>query len=109
MTEAELQAAVIDLAHCYGWKVAHFRPARTENGWRTPVGADGKGFPDLVIAKQDHLIIAELKSERGRLTASQQSWIDALDATIWTPADWRSGLIQKILSNQRNVIGAYGS
>jgi hypothetical protein len=109
VTEAELQACVIDLAHVYGWKVAHFRPAQTSKGWRTPVGADGKGFPDLVMAKLNHLIIVELKSDRGKLTDAQQEWIYALDATVWTPADWKSGLIQKILSNNRNVIGGYGA
>ena len=47
MSERELQDAVIQLARLLGWRVAHFRPAMTTRGWRTPVSADGAGFPDL--------------------------------------------------------------
>lgn len=48
ISEAELQSAVIELARTLGYRVAHFRAARTAQGWRTPVEADGAGFPDLV-------------------------------------------------------------
>jgi hypothetical protein len=37
VTEADFQAAVIDLAHVLGWTAAHFRPARTETGWRNRI------------------------------------------------------------------------
>jgi hypothetical protein len=46
-TEREFQRQVIDLARLLGWRCAHFRPGRTARGWRTPVQADGAGFPDL--------------------------------------------------------------
>lgn len=36
VTEAQFQAAVVDLARLAGWRVAHFRPARTSHGWATP-------------------------------------------------------------------------
>lgn len=92
MTEADLQRAVVELARLTGWRVAHFRPARTEHGWRTPVAADGAGFPDLVLAR-DRLLFVELKADRGRLTDDQQVWLDRLehagaDARVWRPADW---------------------
>jgi len=96
--ESELQDMVIDLAHLRGWLVAHFRPARTNYGWRTPVSADGAGFPDLVLVRRDHLIFAELKSLGGRLSPSQIQWRDALcgvvvateqvDWFVWSPGDW---------------------
>jgi hypothetical protein len=58
-------SAVIDLPHLLGWRAAHFRPARTATGWRTPVAADGAGFPDLVPAKSGlPVIFAETKRER---------------------------------------------
>lgn len=101
MTEAELQACVIDLAHVLGYRVAHFRPAQTAHGWRTPVGADGKGFPDLVLARVGRLIFAELKAAGRSLTAAQWDWLAVLDSTAvtakWTPADWHSGEILKTL------------
>ena len=78
MTEAELQAAVVQLAQLLGWRVAHFRPARTERGWRTPVAADGAGFPDLVMVRKERLLVAELKSVPGKLTDTQHDWLAAL-------------------------------
>src|SRR5258705_9090381 len=49
MSEEELLTAVLQLCRVLGLRTAHFRPARTEKGWRTPVSGDGKGFPDLII------------------------------------------------------------
>ena len=103
MTEAELQAAVIEMAQLFGWKVAHFRPARTEKGWVTPVAADGKGFPDLCMVHPDKgILFAELKSEKGRVTREQGDWLIAIqhasgNAFLWCPSDWRDGLIQEVL------------
>lgn len=99
MTEAELQDAVIELAHLFGWRVAHFRAARTKSGWATPVAADGKGFPDLMMARRERLIFAELKSAKGKLTLEQEEWMSALRHTgstlaVWYPRDWESGVIE---------------
>ncbi len=90
--EAEFQAAVIELAQMLGWKVAHFRAARTKDGWRTPVAADGAGWPDLVLVR-DRIIFAECKAERGKLSADQAVWLQRLDAAeaeayVWRPSDW---------------------
>lgn len=90
-TEAEFQSYVLDLAALLGWRVAHFRPARTEKGWRTAVAADGKGFPDLVLVR-DRVIFAELKSDTGRLSGEQEEWLEDLAAAgaetyIWRPSD----------------------
>lgn len=102
MTEAQLQDAVIACARLFGWRVAHFRPAQTARGWRTPVEADGKGFPDLVLARRGELIFAELKSDRGRLSDEQAMWMHALEGIgrrfyLWTPAEWLSGAIEAVL------------
>ena len=101
MTEAELQEAVIDLAHLLGWTVAHFRPARTAQGWRTPVAADGAGFPDCVFVR-DRVVYAELKSAKGAPSAAQRRWLDQLDRAgaetyVWRPADWMDGTIESTL------------
>lgn len=94
MTEAQFQDQVIEPAQMLGWKVAHFRPAKTEKGWRTPVAGDGKGFPDLVMVKPGQPVVyAELKGRRGRLSIEQQDWLDALSAApgacvcLWRPDD----------------------
>src|SRR5665213_1836630 len=65
MTEAQWQRRVLDLAQLCGWRVAHFRPARTATGWRTAVEADGVGYPDLTMVRDGRLLFAELKSEAG--------------------------------------------
>jgi len=94
VTEAQLQAAVIELAQLCGWLVAHFRPARTQHGWRTPVSADGAGFPDLVMVRGDRLVVAELKAKRGRVSPDQQAWLAAfsqvpgIEVHLWRPSDW---------------------
>lgn len=104
MTEADFQQQVIDLAQLLGYRVAHFRAARTEQGWRTPVAADGKGFPDLVLAGRGRVIFAELKSDRGQLTDEQKIWLDDLSHTpaetyCWWPADFDE--IQEVLRGGR--------
>lgn len=102
MSEAELQAATIELAHLLRWRVAHFRPARTAHGgWRTAVAGDGAGFCDLVLVR-DWVIFVELKSAKGHLTPEQVSWRDVLVAAgcewhLWRPADWTSGEIERVL------------
>lgn len=89
MRESEFQRQVIGLAHLYGWRVAHFRAVRTPTGYRTPVAADGAGFPDLVLARQREVIFAELKTERGRVRDAQKKWLSVLpSAVVWRPSDW---------------------
>lgn len=105
MNEAELSANVIEAARLRGWVVAHFRPARTEHGWRTPVEADGAGFPDLVLARPPRLIFAELKGERGRLSEPQQAWLELLgevegplEVFVWRPEHWLAGAVDAVLA-----------
>lgn len=95
--EEALLSQVIDLAHIYGWRVAHFRPARVGKSWRTPVQGDGKGFPDFVLARDGRVIFAELKSNTGKLSDEQQEWLHALAGEwetpnhkvyVWRPRDW---------------------
>lgn len=100
MTEAQLQAAVIDIAHLFSWKVAHFRPALTKRGWRTPVAADGQGFPDLLLVRE-RVIAAELKAADGRLSAEQVAWQVAFrgagcEAHTWRPADLAVTIVETL-------------
>lgn len=73
---------VIELARLYGWRVAHFRAARTAKGWRTPVAADGAGFFDLVLVRGAELLLVELKADTARLSADQRAWFDALAPVV---------------------------
>lgn len=94
VSEAQFQRQVIQLAQLCGWRVAHFRPAKNARGeWRTPVAADGAGFPDLVLVRGLKFLFRELKTERGQLTPQQVMWGEELrlagaDWAVWRPSDW---------------------
>lgn len=95
LSEREWQRQVLEYARLRGWRAAHFRPARISGGrWRTPVAADGAGFPDLVLARGGRVIFAELKAEGGRLSAEQRAWLEALreaggvEVHVWRPKQW---------------------
>lgn len=93
--EDDLLNQVLDACRIFHWRAAHFRPALTKHGWRTPVQADGKGFPDLVLVRPPRIIFAELKSDTGKLSVEQKVWLDALGACtfstavhVWRPKDF---------------------
>ncbi len=94
--EEEFQQQVIDMAHLYGWKIAHFRPGMNRRGqWQTAVSGDGAGFPDnfLVRRATRHSLVAELKIPPNPLTEKQNEWLDdceicGIPAYVWTPDDW---------------------
>ncbi len=99
ISEAEWQTVVIDLAHAFGYRCVHWRPARVlRDGietYETPVGGDGKDFPDCIFFKKDHPVIyAELKSEDGKVRPGQQEWLELIascsmaEAFLWKPSDY---------------------
>ena len=60
------------------------------------------GFPDMTIVGQ-RVIYRELKTAKGRLTAAQWRWFDALvlagaDADVWRPEALLSGRIARELA-----------
>lgn len=92
-TESGYQRTVLQLARLLGWATAHFRPALTRRGWRTPVQGDGAGFPDLVLLRGERLIFAELKSRRGVTSPEQRAWLDALRRVPGVEVcEWRDGV-----------------
>jgi hypothetical protein len=95
LNEREFQRQVTGLAELLGWDWAHWRPAMTKRGWRTPVsGTIGEGMVDLLLVRgrDQRIVFAELKSERGRLTGRQQQVVDLLRdcgllVCVWRPSD----------------------
>lgn len=93
LLERDWQRRVQELARLLGYRTAHFRPAQTAHGWRTPMTGDA-GWPDLVIAGRGRLIFAELKAEKGQAAPEQLRWLEALNAVpgvlavVWRPSDW---------------------
>lgn len=109
-----LQKGIIELAHRHGWRVAHFPPiSTTRNGqtyWLTPVAADGKGWLDLCLVR-DRIVFAEVKGDGDRLKPEQQLWMQTLtmagaEVWVWTPTDWRTGVIDRVLSTRDRMEAA---
>jgi len=98
-TEARLLREVRRTARRNGWADYHAAIS---------MGAPA-GFPDLVLVRPPVIIFAELKSARGRLTASQRAWLERfqqcsipgrIETYIWRPNDWTG--ILRILSGGDN-------
>ena len=83
MTEKDLTRAVADLARMYGWHRYH-----THRSDFSPAG-----WPDEVLCRPPRLVIAELKSDKGKASPAQQEWLELLDRVevvepyLWRPAD----------------------
>lgn len=88
VTEADWTAQVIKTAKLHGWMAVHYRPARTDKGWRTALEGD-RGAPDLLLARDGEVLLAELKSQRGTFRPGQREWLAALGphGCVWRPAD----------------------
>ncbi len=105
LTEGEFLDAVIQLATFLGWESAHFRPARTQRGWRTPVqGTMGKGWPDLILVRErdKRTMFIELKTDKGVVSPEQHRVLALLEAAgqhadVWTPRHLDNGRIMQDL------------
>lgn len=109
ISESEFADWVLDVARMYGWRSAHFRPARTKTGWRTPVQGDGAGFPDMILLhpRCDFGLALELKRETGRTTPEQEAWISAFRRTGWVAMVVRPGdrdALQALLSRPQACV-----
>ncbi len=96
MTEAQLQAAVIELAQVFKWRCYHTYDSRRSQA----------GFPDLVLCRE-RVIFLELKSSKGRLATDQIAWAQALNDAgaeyhCFRPSDWVSGEIEAALRPPKN-------
>jgi VRR-NUC domain len=101
LSEAEFMAQVVQVAELYGWRWAHFRPARTSKGWRTPAsGPLGAGWPDLVLTRErdGRMALVELKVDDGRVSNDQSAVLEYLGGVarrhgwlyvgVWRPRDF---------------------
>lgn len=96
MSEAVLQAAIVECARALGWMVYHPYDSRRS----------AAGYPDLTMvnghAGVGRVIFAELKTDKGALTVAQHDWLVEImctpaEAYIWRPADWLDGTVETIL------------
>jgi VRR-NUC domain len=92
VSERDFEQTVTDALTLFGWRWCHFRPARTQRGWRTPLSGS-PGFPDIVAVRGDRILYVELKAANGKLRDEQQAWLSNLgaagaDCHCWRPSDW---------------------
>ena len=94
-TEKQFQSAVMQLARLTGWCFYHTHDSRRS----------GSGFPDLCLVRNHRCIMAELKTDTGKVTADQELWLAALgavegiEAACWRPKDW--GTIETTLRKRK--------
>lgn len=96
MREADLQTRILGHARALGWLAYHTHDSRRSQ----------PGFPDLVLVseRRGRVMFRELKTERGRLSDDQRTWLRALtaagmDAAVWRPADLLAGRVLHELTN----------
>lgn len=89
VTEDELMDYVTTLLTLHHWLWYHTHDSRRSN----------PGFPDIVAVKNGFVLFIELKRETGKVSESQQRWLDALgeadawdhhEAVVWRPSDMRA-------------------
>ena len=84
ITEKDWQHTVTQYARVYGWTV-----------WRTPRSkGTSPGEPDLRMVRPPRFIMAELKTQKGKVTLAQAVAGEQLSACqgveyfLWRPSDW---------------------
>lgn len=82
MTEKQWLSQVTELAELLGWKWYH-----TWTSIHSP-----RGWPDLALVRE-RLILAELKSEKGKLSDAQVFWLAKLheahvECYCWKPSQF---------------------
>jgi hypothetical protein len=87
--EQPFSVAVVDYAKQHGWLVHYERQSGfkgTDGKWK---GSGPKGKPDLTLARDGVILLAELKKEGGTLSEDQRQWLAALGpyGRLWKPRD----------------------
>ena len=85
ISERDFLAQVRDLAKLYRWRTYHtWTSIRSEQGW-----------PDLALCRPPRLILAELKTTKGKTTSHQDEWLGLLaqcpgvECYLWRPGSLR--------------------
>ena len=84
ISEKDFMESIVQLARNTGWMVYHTYDSRRSTA----------GFPDLVMTKHKRLVIAEIKTEKGKTTPAQDQWLSTLRTArgvkvkLWRLSDW---------------------
>ena len=93
VSEKLFQGQVTSQAKGWGWRVFHDTVA-----WRSDAG-----WLDMAMVRPGRLVIAELKTMRGKLSLKQREWLMAWYTSgrcdgpyVWDPSCWRQ--ISRVLA-----------
>ncbi len=94
--ETPFMARVLALARPHGWAAYHTHDSRKS----VP------GFPDLVLVREV-VLWRELKTNTGKLTQEQATWLSLLrhagqDADLWRPRDW-DAIVARLTQPQKGA------
>jgi hypothetical protein len=102
--EKDFQDTVLQWARMLNWKCFYLpdwmyriamasmkRARRGDRDWPDP------GFPDLILLKPGRLIVAELKSPKGRVSPDQKEWHTLLASVGITVHVWKPDDIDEII------------
>ena len=101
LTEAELQGIIIRMAQERGWMVKpEQQGAQTRNSRvRAPQNKSAKGFPDLVLARDEEVLFIEVKDQHGVQSIEQVQWMCALPRyEVIRPSDLARGRVDELLA-----------
>lgn len=93
LTEAQFQEQITGLSKALGWRHLHVR--RSIGKGRKWVTATNVAWPDLTLwsERQQRLLVAELKTDRGVLSEDQAEVLSSLERAgvevhVWRPWMW---------------------
>jgi len=86
-TEKKFMAQIVKIACQLGWHFYH-----TFNSFHSAAG-----YPDLALVRGNRYILAELKTEKGKLSKEQEKWLKLLEPTPVEQYLWRPSQIEDIL------------
>jgi len=98
LTEGQLQRRILDLAGWRRWRAVHIRPLWQRDGKMVTAYEGDPGLPDLILARDGRVILAEIKNATRAATKDQRAWLLAAgpNGYLWRPADWPE--IQRVLA-----------
>ena len=91
ITERAFMSQVMALAKLRGWLTYHT--------WNSRKSANG--FPDLILLRGERIWAVELKTDIGKTTLEQETWLAAFEEAhvfvdVWRPCMWKR--IQELLT-----------
>ena len=110
MSEGQLFKKVAELLKGCGWHYFHISAKAYKHD------SVRSGFPDLIAVRNGHIIVAELKREKGTLSDDQHEWLndfglhvgevyrghpirgERTTVCVWRPSNLLSGEIAEILA-----------